>query len=66
MKIRARILGILAAGYLLLLAMALISVTTTHHRMSEISSAIFPAGLRMPGGESASERMKCTMGMPMS
>lgn len=61
MKIRARILGILgilAAGYLLLLAMVLISATTTHSRMSEISSAIFPAALRMQEAESAFERMK--------
>src|ERR1700734_1615624 len=61
MKIRARILGILgilAGGYLLLLAMVLISATTTHSRMSEISSAIFPAALRMQEAESAFERMK--------
>jgi methyl-accepting chemotaxis protein len=61
MKIRTRILGILgilATGYLLLLAMVLISATTTHSRMSEISSAIFPAALRMQEAESAFERMK--------
>ncbi len=61
MKIRASILGILgilATGYLLLLAMVLISATTTHSRMSEISSAIFPAALRMQEAESAFERMK--------
>ena len=61
MKIRTRILGILgilAAGYLLLLAIVLISATTTHSRMSEISSAIFPAALRMQEAESAFERMK--------
>jgi hypothetical protein len=66
MKIRVRILGILAAVYLLLLAMVLISAPTTHHRISEISSAILPAALRMPEAESAFERMKCTMGMPFS
>ena len=56
MKIKARILGILgilAIGYLLLLAMVLISATTTHSRMLQISSAIFPAALRMQEGESA-------------
>jgi methyl-accepting chemotaxis protein len=61
MKIKARILGILAilaGGYLLLLAMVLISATTTHSRMSEISSAIFPAALRMQEAESSFERMK--------
>jgi methyl-accepting chemotaxis protein len=61
MKIRARILGtlgILAGGYLLLLAMVLISATTTHSRMLDISSAIFPAALRMQEAESAFERMK--------
>jgi hypothetical protein len=66
MKIRARILAILAAGDLRLLAMVLISATTTHHRMSEISSAIFPAALHMQETESAFERLKSTMGMPLS
>jgi len=61
MKIKARILGILAilaCGYLALLAMVLISATITHSRMSEISAAIFPAALRMQEAESAFERMK--------
>jgi methyl-accepting chemotaxis protein len=61
MKIKTRILGILAilaGGYLVLLAMVLVSATTTHSRMSEISAAIFPAALRMQEAESAFERMK--------
>ncbi len=61
MKIKTRILGILgvlAAGYLALLAMVQISATITHDRMSEISSALFPAALRMSEAEAAYERMK--------
>ena len=61
MKIKARILGILgilAAGYLALLAMVQVSATITHDRMSEISAALFPAALRMSEAEAAFERMK--------
>ncbi len=61
MKIKARILGILAVlagGYLLLLAMVQISATATHSRMSEISSSQFPAALKMQEAESSFERMK--------
>jgi methyl-accepting chemotaxis protein len=61
MKIKARILGILgvlATGYLMLLAMVQVSATITHGRMSQISSSIFPAALRMQEGEAAFERMK--------
>jgi len=61
MKIKTRILGILAilaTGYLLLLAMVQFSATITHSRMSEISSSVFPAALRMQEAEAAFERMK--------
>src|SRR5579859_2080146 len=61
MKIKARILGILgilAIGYLMLLVTVQISATITHSRMSEISSAVFPAALRMQEAETAFERMK--------
>ena len=61
MNIKTRILGILgilAGGYLLLLAMVQISATITHNRMSQISASIFPAALRMSEAEAAFERMK--------
>lgn len=61
MKIKTRILGILAilcGGYLLILAMVQISATSTHNRMSQISTSIFPAALRMQEAEAAFERMK--------
>jgi methyl-accepting chemotaxis protein len=61
MKIRTRILAImsvLAGGYLLLLAMVQISSTATHSRMSQISSSLFPAALKMQETEASFERMK--------
>jgi len=61
MKIRTRILGVLAVlagGYLLLLAMVQISSTATHSRMSQISSSLFPAALKMQETEASFERMK--------
>ncbi len=61
MKIKSRILSILSvlvAGYLLVLAMVLISASITHNRMSQISSALFPAALRTQEAEASYERMK--------
>lgn len=61
MKIKTRILSVLAVlggGYLLLLAMVQISATATHSRMSEISSALFPAALQIQAAEASFERMK--------
>jgi len=61
MKIKTRILGILAVlagGYLLLLAMVQLSSTATHTRMSEISTSLFPAALKMQDAEAAFERTK--------
>jgi methyl-accepting chemotaxis protein len=61
MKIKTRILGILAVlggGYLLLLAMVQISATATHHRMSTISSSLYPAALSMQHAQASFERMK--------
>ncbi len=61
MKIKTRILSslaVLAGGYLLLLAMVQISATATHSRMSEISSSLFPAALKMQEAEASFERMK--------
>ena len=61
MKIKTRIigiLGVLAAGYLLLLAMVQLSATATHSRMLQISSSLFPAALRMQETEASFERMK--------
>ena len=60
MSIKARILsilGVLALGYLLLLAMVQISATVTHSRMSQISSSLWPAALQMQVAESGFERM---------
>ena len=56
LKIKTRILGILAVlagGYLLLLAMVQLSSTVTHSRMSEISTSLFPAALKMQDAEAA-------------
>jgi len=61
MKIKARILGILAVlavGYLVLLAMVQFSASATHSRMSEISTSLFPAALKMQEAEASFERMK--------
>lgn len=61
MKIKTRILGILAVlagGYLLLLAMVQLTASATHSRMSQISSSLFPAALRMQEAETNFERMK--------
>jgi methyl-accepting chemotaxis protein len=61
MKIKTRILSILAVlagGYLLLLAMVQFSSTATHTRMSEISSSLFPAAIKMQEAEASFERMK--------
>ncbi|MGD0831218.1 MAG: methyl-accepting chemotaxis protein [Terracidiphilus sp.] len=61
MMIKARILGILAVlagGYLLLLAMVQLSSTATHSRMSQISSSLFPAALKMQHAQASFERMK--------
>jgi methyl-accepting chemotaxis protein len=61
MKIKTRILGILAVlagGYLLLLAMVQFTASATHSRMSDISSNLFPAALKMSEAEAAFERMK--------
>jgi methyl-accepting chemotaxis protein len=52
------ILGVLAAGYLILLGMVQLSATATHRHMSQISSSLFPAALKMQEAESAFERMK--------
>jgi len=61
MKIKLRILlilGILAGGYLILLAMVQVSSSVTHSRMSRVSSSLFPAALKMQEAEAAFERMK--------
>jgi methyl-accepting chemotaxis protein len=61
MSIKVRILsilGILAVGYLALLAMVQVSATVTHSRMARISSSLWPAALQMQVAESGFERMK--------
>lgn len=61
LKIRTILLAVLAVlggGYLLLLAIVHLSTTETHKRMSQISSSLFPAALRIEEAKSAFERMK--------
>ena len=61
LRIRTLLLGILAAlggGYLLLLAMVHLTATATHNRMSEISSSLFPAALKIEASEASFEKMK--------
>ena len=61
LNIKTRILGILgslAGGYLLMVAVMQLSATVTHRQMSLISSSTFPAALRMQEAETAFERMK--------
>ena len=61
MKIKTRILGILAVlavGYLALLGMVQLTASATHSRMSEISSSLFPAAMRMQEASASFERMK--------
>ena len=61
MKIKSRILGILAVlvvGYLALLVMVQLTASATHSRMSEISSSLFPAAMRMQEASASFERMK--------
>jgi methyl-accepting chemotaxis protein len=59
--IKTRILGILAVlagGYILLLGMVQFSASSTHNRMSQISTSLFPAALKMQEAEASFERMK--------
>ena len=61
LKIRTILLAVLVVlggGYLLLLAIVQLSGTATHNRMSQISSSLFPAALRIEEAKSAFERMK--------
>jgi methyl-accepting chemotaxis protein len=61
MTIKIRILVvlvILAAGYLALLGVVQFSSSSTHYRMSTISTALYPAALKMQESEAAFERMK--------
>jgi methyl-accepting chemotaxis protein len=61
LSVRARIvaiLSVLGGGYLLLLALIQITAHMTHQHMGEISTAMFPAALRMQEAEASFERMK--------
>ena len=51
------ILGVMAGGYLVLLAMVQISGSATHNRMTQISASIFPAALRTQEAKAHFERM---------
>lgn len=60
-KIKARILGILgvlASGYLVLLAVVHLTASSTHTRMVKVSTSLFPAALRMQEAAASFERMK--------
>jgi methyl-accepting chemotaxis protein len=60
-SIKTRILGVLAllaGGYLLILGMVQLSSAATHAHMSQLSTSLFPAALRMQESEAAFERMK--------
>src|SRR5208282_1879452 len=60
MKIKTRILSILAilgAGYLMLLGVIQFTASLTHNRMSDISTSLFPAALRLQAAEASFERM---------
>jgi methyl-accepting chemotaxis protein len=52
------ILGVLAGGYLLLLAAVWISASATHSGMSRISTSLYPAALKMQDAAASFERMK--------
>jgi methyl-accepting chemotaxis protein len=59
-SIRARIfaiLGVLAIGYLLLLAMAQFTAGATRAHMDQLSFSIFPAGLKLREAEASFEQM---------
>ena len=51
------ILGVMAGGYLVLLAMVQVSGSTTHNRMTQISASIFPAALSTQEAKAHFERM---------
>jgi methyl-accepting chemotaxis protein len=60
-SIKMRILGVLAllaGGYLLILGMVQLSSSATHKHMSQISTSVFPAALRMQEAETAFARMQ--------
>jgi methyl-accepting chemotaxis protein len=52
------ILGVLGGGYLLLLGVVQFAASATHRRMSEVSTSLFPAALKIEASEAAFERMK--------
>jgi len=61
MKVRTillAVLGVLGAGYVLLLGAVHLSTTATHRRMSQISTSLFPAALQIEESKAAFERMK--------
>src|ERR1700749_2981682 len=61
MKVRTillTVLAVLGSGYVLLLGAVHLSTTATHSRMSQISSSLFPAALRIEESKAAFERMK--------
>jgi methyl-accepting chemotaxis protein len=60
-SIKARImaiLGILAFGYLLLLAMVQFTAAATHRHVGEVSASFFPAALRLQEAEASFERLQ--------
>ena len=52
------ILGILAVGYLLLLAMVQYTAASSHTHIQQVSSSLFPAALKMQKAEASFEQLK--------
>jgi len=60
MKVKTRILfvlGVLAAGYLVLLGVVQVTASLTHSRMTRLSTSIFPAALKVEAAEASFEKM---------
>ena len=60
-SIKARIVGILgflAFGYLLVLAVVQFTAAATHNHIDEVSSSMFPAALRLQEAEASFERLQ--------
>jgi methyl-accepting chemotaxis protein len=60
-SIKARILGILgilAVGYLLPLAMVQFTAQATHRHLDQVSSTVFPAAMKMQQAEASFEQLK--------
>jgi methyl-accepting chemotaxis protein len=57
-SIKARILGILAFGYLLLLVLVQFTAVATHRHVEQASGSLFPAALRLQEAEASFEHLQ--------